>query len=133
MKSHLDLARGWLLKAHSDLTNARLCIESRQALDTACFHAQQAAEKALKGYLVARQADFPLTHDLNRLVDLCAEKDAAFDELRSTASPLTPYAIELRYSSDFWPTLETASAAWDAASRIVEFVEERRPELRDQK
>jgi HEPN domain-containing protein len=41
------------------LTNAGLCIEREQALDTACFHAQQAAEKCLKAYLTAYAIDFP--------------------------------------------------------------------------
>lgn len=49
MKTKADLVKGWILKAESDLTNARLCLSAGQALDTACFHAQQANESRLPG------------------------------------------------------------------------------------
>lgn len=47
------LARQWLLKALSDLESARVLssLESPR-LDTAIFHCQQAAEKAVKGFLI---------------------------------------------------------------------------------
>jgi len=39
--------------------------------DLKLFHAQQAVEKALKGYLVSKNCfDFPKTHDLGRLLDV---------------------------------------------------------------
>jgi len=59
MKDRLDLVRGWLRKADSDLANLALCIEHEEALDTACFHAQQAAEKTLKAYLVYIRSRVP--------------------------------------------------------------------------
>lgn len=34
------------------------------------FHAQQAIEKALKAWLSARGVEFPLTHELTRLLNL---------------------------------------------------------------
>ncbi len=69
MKTQADLVKGWLRKADSDLTNAGLCIEREQALDTACFHAQQAAEKCLKAYLTAYAIDFPFVHNLEKLIE----------------------------------------------------------------
>lgn len=51
MKNRQALVRGWFLKADSDLADARRTIASEGPYDTACFHAQQAAEKYLKGYL----------------------------------------------------------------------------------
>ncbi len=43
----------WCLKAQNDLKNAGHEIEHDDpALDTVCFHAQQAAEKYLKAYLL---------------------------------------------------------------------------------
>ena len=73
MRSNRDVAGGWLRKAESDLANAPLCLDARQALDTACFHCQQAAQKALKAYLTAHAIPFPFIHDLGRLVKVCAE------------------------------------------------------------
>jgi HEPN domain-containing protein len=92
MKSDRDVARAWLLKADSDLANAELCLAAGKALDTACFHCQQAAEKALKAYLIAKNVEFPFVHDLKRLLGYCCKIDAAFDALSSAAlcSPRSP-------------------------------------------
>ncbi|MDQ3328293.1 MAG: HEPN domain-containing protein [Chloroflexota bacterium] len=62
MKDKADLVRGWLRKPDSDLTALNLALNAEDALDTACFHAQQAAEKVLKAYLVAYSTEFPCTH-----------------------------------------------------------------------
>jgi len=128
MKTQVDLVRGWLRKADSDLTNASLCIEREQALDTACFHAQQAAEKCLKAYLTAYASEFPFVHNLEKLIELCAQHDASFFSIKTLSQELTPYAVELRYDAEFWPALETASQALSSAVTIRDFVVERLPE-----
>jgi len=49
----LELVRGWLVKAQHDLASARkLATDPDPYLDTAVYHCQQAAEKAVKGLLV---------------------------------------------------------------------------------
>ena len=53
MKEELEEAQGWFHKAESDLVTARRTAASEGPYDTACFHAQQAAEKYLKGFLIA--------------------------------------------------------------------------------
>ena len=48
-----QLVRGWLTKAQHDLASARvLAASDPPLLDTAIYHCQQAAGKAVKGYLV---------------------------------------------------------------------------------
>jgi hypothetical protein len=47
MSTPTDLVRGWFRKADSDLQTARTLVASAGPYDTACFHAQQAAEKYL--------------------------------------------------------------------------------------
>ena len=32
------------------------------------------------------------------------EKDPAFEQLHSFAAGLTPFAVEMRYDAEFWPT-----------------------------
>jgi HEPN domain-containing protein len=125
MKSKADLVKGWLKKDDSDLANARTCLASGEALDTVCFHAQQAAEKCLKAYLIQRDIDFPFIHNLEKLVELCAEGEAAFATLKPIAQELTPYAVELRYDYEFWPSVETAQKALTSATVIRGFVIER--------
>jgi HEPN domain-containing protein len=127
MKDRRDLVLGWLSKADSDLTVLELALSAESALDTACFHAQQAAEKLLKAFLLDRQVAFPFTHDLPRLLLLCQAQDASFAVLLRFAELLTPYALELRYDDDFWPSLEVTREARDAALAIRRFVLQRLP------
>ena len=115
MKSKDDLVRGWLRKAQSDLATAGFCLSAGDALDVACFHAQQAAEKCIKAYLTAHEVEFPFIHNLEKLVELCARVDGSFMTIKTPAQELTPYAVELRYE------------ALDAATTIRDFVLERLP------
>jgi HEPN domain-containing protein len=41
------------------------------------FHAQQAVEKSLKAVLAVKGVDFPFTHDIEGLVELCEAEGAA--------------------------------------------------------
>jgi HEPN domain-containing protein len=127
MRNATDLVRGWLRKAQSDLTALE---GSRQAgaPDAACFHAQQAAEKLLNAFLTHHGTEFPFTHNLAKLVHLCAAIDPTFTELAPTAEPLTPYAVELRYDVEFWPSPEVVAEAQNAANTIREFVLAKLPE-----
>ena len=86
----------WLNYARSDLALAQADIE--EALPALqCFHAQQAAEKAIKAVLISVAFDFPYTHDLGHLAALTIEQGFAFpDELRQVTM-LTQYAIVTRY------------------------------------
>ena len=128
MKSKTDLVRGRLRKAESDLASAGLCLSAGEAFDTVCFHAQQAAEKCIKAYLTAHDIDFPFIHNLEKLIELCAQVDPSFMTIKTLAQELTPYAVELRYDDEFWPSGDTARQALDAATTIRDFVRERLPE-----
>ncbi len=128
MKSRTDLVKNWLAKAESDLAGAELCLAAGRALDTACFHAQQASEKILKAFLIAHDVDYPHMHDLTKLVDLCGKQDAAFVSLKDAAAQLTPFAVELRYDTEFWPTADMARQAVEMAGAIRSFVLDRLPE-----
>ncbi len=105
MRSRAELVRDWLAKASSDLRVARReAAASDPATDAACFHCQQAAEKALKAWLLWHGLAAPYTHNLATLVDACAALDARMREL-DPVSDLTPYAVEVRYGDrPVWPT-----------------------------
>lgn len=127
MKTRADLVKGWLLKAESDLTTARLCLAAERSFDTACFHAQQAAEKCLKAYLIAFEIDFPFVHNLEKLIDLCAQHNSSFSSIRTLGQELTPYAVELRYDAEFWPSAEVTHQAIESSVTIKNLVMERLP------
>ena len=88
----------WLRHARSDLALARLGQQSGDVLaGQTCFHAQQAAEKALKAVLLAHGVAFPLTHDLEVLLQLGRQAGLTLDPALGDLARLTPYAVELRY------------------------------------
>ena len=122
MKSDWDTAQGWLRRAESDLAAADLCLKAGKSLDTACFHCQPATEKALKAWLIANSAAFPFTHDLTRLLAICSSKLPGFQAFQADALNLNPFAVEMRYDDEFWPTANETMLALEAANRIHSFV-----------
>jgi len=124
MNAPPDEIKAWLTKAKSDLDSARILIEHKPwNYDTACFHCQQAAEKALKAFLVAHAAEFDRVHVMSYLVDLCAVRNQAFNDLREKAELLSPYAVEIRYPGDALEVpREDAEEAYAAATAIWDFV-----------
>jgi len=88
----------WLLKGQRDLDVADLLSKNKPSyLDVAAYHCQQAAEKALKGYLTAQDINFPKSHDLVFLLGLALETEARFRQWQPLAETLTPYATMFRY------------------------------------
>jgi HEPN domain-containing protein len=124
MKDLAELTRGWLRKAESDMISVDATLQAG-ALDSACFHAQQAAEKYLKAFLTLNRKAFPYTHNLGDLVELCAAADSGFRSLTPVVSNLTPYAVQVRYDDAFWPALEVAEEALSAARTVRDFVRAR--------
>ena len=122
-RTRADLVRGWQEKARRDLATARMGLDAPEPLtDIACFHAQQAAEKYLKAFLLLHGVDFPRSHVLEALVLLAAEKDRSFAQLQADAASLTPYAVEARYPEFEEPQLEDARAALSSAEKIAQLV-----------
>lgn len=118
MLDKFDHARGWFLKAESDLSAGKRTLESDGPYDTACFHAQQAAEKYLKGFLALLEQPIPRTHDLVELNQRCAVLSLDWSFTDVEASELTPYAVQLRYDFGFWPDQGTAGEALELAGRV---------------
>jgi HEPN domain-containing protein len=88
----------WLDYADEDLRLARhaLTLSSSCPYRLIAYHAQQCAEKCLKAYLVYHRVDFPYTHDIAKLLALCAERAVWTNDLIG-AERLTPYATTGRY------------------------------------
>ncbi|MDE3090319.1 MAG: HEPN domain-containing protein [Chloroflexota bacterium] len=121
-----DLVRSWLKKAQRDLGSARrLGKEPDAYLDTAIYHCQQAAEKALKAFLVNHDIEFEKTHHLGTLLDLCTWVEPNFKRMSDAASNLAPYATAFRYPDEFFeeePEKEEFNLALEQAGRFVAFV-----------
>lgn len=105
--------------AAADLEAARLLNVPGQR-HNACFHAQQAAEKALKAVLMALGEGFPKTHDLAYLVTRIRAR-TSFPPLGEETSVLNEYSVSTRYE----PLLDeidepTTDEAVHLAARVVE-------------
>ena len=74
-----DDPREWLNRARSNLALANSRI-SGAYLEDLCFDAQQAAEKAIKAVMIARDIDFPYMHDLGSLLTLLEENGETIPE-----------------------------------------------------
>ena len=127
MDKKLEYAKRWFDKAKSDLLNAdNNLVADKVPYDTVCFHCQQAAEKLLKGFLVAHGCEYPITHNLFIILDKVIEYDAHAESLRETLALLNPYAVEIRYPGDEL-TLKSddASEARQAAQEVLEWMKSR--------
>lgn len=120
----LDEVRSWLAKARQDLDASVWLLESPQGLFGAVgFHCQQAAEKYLKAYLTWYEQVFEKTHSLVALVGICLQFSADFDDLRTAATTLTPFAVITRYPGDL-PDISAQEAreALELARQIRDFI-----------
>jgi HEPN domain-containing protein len=93
-------AASWLAFAEADLHAAKVLLADETVpTRIACFHAQQAGEKAIKTILVADGAVFRRTHDLLVLAALVGEPShKAIAELDLLV--LQPWAVDGRYPGD---------------------------------
>jgi len=98
MADQRDVAGQLLELAREDLAATKALNEAEGvSASKGGFNAQQAVEKALKAVLAGRGEDFPFTHDIALLIELCEEQGFQLpDDLRE-ADRLTPYAAALRY------------------------------------
>ena len=116
--------RQWLIKASRDLASAeRLLAGDPPYLDTAVYHCQQTAEKALKAYLTLKDSPFRKVHDLSALVEQSSEFDGTVVQLREAAETLTPYRVVFRYpGSVLEPAPSEAKEALRLARIVLDFV-----------
>lgn len=116
--------REWAKHADDDLRVAdhTLAMEDQCPFRLVAYHAQQCAEKYLKGFLVLHGVDFPYTHNIARLVELCGEHGARAEDYKD-AEELTPFAITVRYPGDDEPVSESeARRALHIARALREMV-----------
>lgn len=121
MKGPLEHARMLVRKAENDLHAAKTVLPTLVALDTVCFHCQQAVEKCLKAMLALRDVEFPHTHDLRILCDLAAPLVPGVAEFRSRIHALLRYAVEVRYEDEDDPKVDHAQKALAVAEDIRQF------------
>ena len=115
-------AKAWMIKAWRDLETARRVATGEPPFyDVAVYHCQQAAEKAVKAFLVYHGKSHEKTHDIEVLVDLASEIDSGFSRLADAADALTPYATRFRYPNATF-AVEPRPAEYDEAVQHAQAV-----------
>jgi HEPN domain-containing protein len=122
-------ARGWFVKAEEDLRAADFERTALPPLSSdIVFHAQQAAEKAMKGFLTWHDQPFRKTHNLVEIGEACAAADSTLEELLRRTAPLTEYAWKFRYPGEpELPTIDEAEAALALAREVYDAILDRLP------
>ena len=126
MSDH-ENARRYLAMADRDLRAVHGMLDSSVfAEEVFGFHAQQAAEKALKAWLCMAGVPFRKVHDLEALLNLLT--DAKEDNVSQFVNliHLTEFAVDLRYASPDLPlmVLDRSGVAREVKA-LLEFVRAR--------
>ena len=112
-------AADWLKRAQSSLALAKVPRPKDVLWEDLCYHAQQAAEKALKAVLVKKKIPFRFVHDLNELIDTLDEHGQKIPEQVKRSVILTGYAVATRYPGNYEPV---SRSEWKDAVVLAEAV-----------
>ncbi len=86
----------WFRIGERDLDRAKRLLDDDD-YPGAAFNLQQAVEKHLKGYLLARGWKLRRVHDIEVLLNEAVRLDASFGEFREHGRKMTQYYFEDRY------------------------------------
>ena len=119
------ITKEWLRKADRDFStmNRESRVEDNPNTDAITYHAQQCAEKYLKGYLQEFDILFSKTHDLSVLLELAEKKQSEFKSLQKDCNFLTYFAVRFRYPGED-PTMDDAEEAITSCKRIRKLIRE---------
>ena len=116
----LQVAKEWFEYSKRDLDSAKYLLQMKpMPLEIICYHCQQSAEKALKGYLANKKISFQKIHDLGILLNSCINISPDFNKIKNECSRLTDYGVQARYpfameieEADVSLALSDANAIW---------------------
>lgn len=109
-------AKRWFAVAEQEVAVAGAGLDP-PAVETAAYLCQQAAEKLIKGLLIAADVAFPRVHDLDRLADLAAPHYPALVPHLDACRMLTTWGVAFRYPDTMAP--EVAPSAEELADTLA--------------
>ena len=114
----------WIARAKGDLALAQAPLPEGGFYEDLCFHAQQAAEKALKSVYLHFAWGFRYVHDLEELMTGLRQRGLLVPAEVEEAVVLTSYAFEARYPGLAEAvTEEEHRRALALAKRVVQWAE----------
>lgn len=132
MKPSPEAGLRWLRQAEHDLAVAQKH-QAGQNYSDACFMAEQASQKALKGFLIAQGRRSIPIHSVAQLAEQCSQIDNDFSNHIAPARILDQYYIPTRYPDALAPpavpfesyTKEQGAKAVQAARAVVSLVRQK--------
>ncbi len=119
-------AHDWFLRGDDDLHVIEILLKEDGAPNIICFHAQQAAEKYLKGFLAYHKKNVRKIHTIKGLLKTCVDVDVSLQQLSDAGAFLDQFYIESRYPDDYVEfNRKDAEKAFEAAKQIKEFILEK--------
>jgi len=131
MDPKVELAKQFLMRADDDLQISEIIMDESEPIYWAiAFHAQQCAEKALKGLLTFHDIRAGKMHDIGGLLKLGLPVLSGLEKFTEQASTLTAYAVDSRYPVQYGDvSKKEAIEALEMARTIYEFVLSSLPNL----
>jgi len=113
----------WQRFADDDEALIIIALREKGPANPICFHAQQIAEKYLKGFLAYHKQPPIKSHNLTHLLTLGIQLDPKLQNLEETIIQLSTFYIETRYPGDAPEfTFEEARKAYEEALRVKQLI-----------
>jgi HEPN domain-containing protein len=120
----------WIRIAEQDYESAmKLSGFYPAPLEVICYLCQQAAEKMLKAYVIAKENKLTKTHDLKLLIKNCVQYSPDFDRFGAICSSLSLYSTLTRYPPVLDLVEHDMKQAIKDAQIILEFTKSKLQEL----
>ena len=131
MNPKLEMTKQWIMRADDDLRLAKLILKDNDpAYWAIAFHAQQCAEKALKGVLTFHDIRAGKTHNIENLLRLSSPVVDGLEKLKEQAKTLSTYGVDSRYPVPHGDVSNNeAIEAVETAKKIFECVLNSLPDL----
>jgi HEPN domain-containing protein len=115
----------WIERAESSLSLGLVQKTNNIFYEDLCFQLQQAAEKALKAFLVFHQLDPPITHSFVVLLQRIRQASEYPRELERVIE-LEDYAVQTRYPGEYTSVEEEEyNRAAEIAKYVLDWVREK--------
>lgn len=129
MKKSREESQRWFSQSEYDFEAARRNFEQKIYSYT-CFLVEQAAQKALKSFLIFNGERYVWEHSVQKLVDKCSHYNEEFARLKESGAILDKYYLTTRYPDAIAPpalpyesyTEKEALEAIDLAKELLEKV-----------
>ena len=91
------IVKEWFSKGNKDFKDAEFLFKHNRSVETIAFHIQQAAEKYLKGFLIAKGKELVMVHDLVKLLQDTIKINSEFIQFKDIVKEVTNFYFESRY------------------------------------